>query len=75
MWISGSIPTPLLQSLIFSIHKKGSLDNFDNYRPISLVESILKIISSLVANRLASQLEDACFFSPDQAGFRLGEES
>ena len=74
MWISGSIPTPLLRSLVVSIHKKGNPDNFDNYRPISLVESILKIISSLVAKRLATQLEDACFFSPDQAGFRSGEE-
>lgn len=62
------IPKSWKNSDIILIFKEGDRLNIENYRPISLSDTIAKIFSSLWNNRLKSYLEPQ---QPvDQAGFR-----
>ena len=57
-------------SLICPIHKKGDVNNPENYRPISLLPTIYKIFASILNSRLKNWSES--FLSQAQAGFRSG---
>lgn len=64
------IPPPLIQSTIILLHKKGSTEKIENFRPICLLPSIYKAMTKTVLKRVESCLEDA--ERPTQAGFRPG---
>ena len=57
---------------LIPIHKKGSIKDVNNYRPISLLPTFSKIMEKLVANRLNTYLELHNLIYPDQYGFRSG---
>ena len=71
---TGEIPTTLNTALMVSIPKKGDPAVMDNYRGISLIESILKLISTIVAKRLTKALTETGRLARWQAGFRPTEE-
>ena len=50
--------------------KKGDKLDVNNYRPISLISNISKIIEKLIHKRLNSFLEQSNIFYPFQFGFR-----
>ena len=52
------------------IHKKGSVTNVCNYRPISLLCSMSKILEKLIYNRVVLFLKKQNFFYKYQFGFR-----
>ena len=52
------------------IHKKGSITNVCNYRPISLLCSMSKILEKLIYNRVVLFLKKQNFFYKYQFGFR-----
>ena len=54
---------------LYQIHKKGNVTNV-NYRPISLLCSMSKILEKLVYNRVISFLNKQKFFYKYQFGFR-----
>lgn len=70
LWTTGEVPSRLLKASVVSIHKKNSALDPDNYRGISLMESLTKLVTSLLAARLGEALN----ISPFQAGFRKGNE-
>ena len=62
---SGIFPSILKTSKIILIYKKGSELECSNYRPISLLSNIDKILERLMYNRLYNFLEKkiSCFHS------------
>ena len=55
---------------MISVFKKGDKLEVNNYRPISLISNISKIIEKLIHRRLNSFLEQNNIFYPSQFGFR-----
>ena len=55
---------------VIPIHKKDSLSNVSNYRPISLLCTMSKLLERLVYNRILSYLNKENFFFENQFGFR-----
>ncbi len=60
---------------VVSIPKKGDPKCMDNYRGISLISIIVKLVTSIVTERVQTTLEAKSWFIREQAGFRRGEEA
>ena len=60
----------LNSAYITLIPKKEDATNIKEYRPISLVRSFAKLITKLLANRLASRLDQ--MITPNQSAFIKG---
>lgn len=54
------------------MHKGGDKDDVNNYRPISVLPSISKILEKLINNRLLNYLNKYNLISKSQFGFRQG---
>lgn len=67
---SGKFPRSLKESVVVPIFKSGRKDDIANYRPISLLPSLAKIIEKMINNRLVAFLEKNNVFSNNQFGFR-----
>ena len=66
----GKFPAILKMGKMFPAHKKGSKTELTNYRPISLLSNISKIIEKMVHDRLYNFLEQNKAFYNYQFGFR-----
>lgn len=69
---TGTFPSLLKQSIITPVFKGGDRDDVNNYRPISVLPIISKIIEKLLNNRLLNYLSSFNIISPAQFGFRQG---
>ena len=58
----GKFPTILKIAKVIPVHKKGDKSECDNYRPISLISNISKLLEKLVHKRLYSFLEKEKLF-------------
>ena len=67
---TGTFPTLLKTAKIIPIHKKDSKSNFTNYRPISLLSNLDKILEKLMYSRLSTFLNIKDIIYPLQFGFR-----
>ena len=67
-WREEEIEEQYLQATVCLIYKKGSTALLDNYRPISLLNSLYKLFTAIVQKRLAAQLDP--FLQKTQFGFR-----
>jgi hypothetical protein len=72
MWRTSRIPDQLTQVVISPIFKKGDRKEASNYRPICLVNTSLKLITMLMANRLSDWCETNNKISNYQAAYRKG---
>ena len=54
---TGVFPDKLKASRVVPIYKSGDSTSCDNYRPISLVSSISKILEKIVAAKLTEHLQ------------------
>ena len=68
----GFIPPSLLKSLLLNIPKKGDPLDMGNYRPISLLEALLKLQATILLRRLQPLLPH--LITTHQTGFVQGEE-
>jgi len=66
----GIVPTQLKIAKVIPIFKNGDRCNMDNYRPISLLSCISKILEKVVAIRLTNFLTECNILSKWQFGFR-----
>lgn len=66
----GVFPSPLKQSIITPVHKGGGRDDVNNYRPISVLPAISKILEKIINSRLTKFLNKFNLLSPSQFGFR-----
>lgn len=69
---SGTFPEVLKNVLVVPIFKKGDKRLLNNYRPITLVSSISKVIEKIVYVRMYNFMTNAGVLSPAQFGFRSG---
>lgn len=74
IWENSLVPDAWNEAWIVSILKKGDPKLMNNYRGISLIPVIVKIVTSIVTIRLRDTLEEANWFVKEQAGFRSHEE-
>lgn len=68
----GTFPRLLKQSIIHPIFKSGDRDDINNYRPISILPVISKILEKLINKRLIAYLNKYGILSKSQYGFREG---
>lgn len=69
------IPEKWQQSILWTIHKKGSADNPENYRGISLLNSIYKIWANVLLARMEKAADKQNLLPDTQAGFRKGRST
>ena len=68
--VSGTFPEAWKQARVIPIFKSGATDQLNNYRPISIVPALSKILEKAVATQLMEHLESNTHFHPLQFGFR-----
>jgi hypothetical protein len=66
----GIVPAQFKVAKVIPVHKSGAKDSMDNYRPISLLNSLSKILEKIVYNRLIKFLDDNKVISNSQFGCR-----
>lgn len=67
---SGTVPNKMKIARVVPVFKKGKKDTLNNYRPISLLTSISKVLERLVYKRLIKFLTKYNILSNSQFGFR-----
>ena len=67
-WKEEKIPEETLNARVVMIYKKGDTSKYENYRPISLLNSIYKIYTAIIQRRLAEKLDK--HLQKTQYGFR-----
>jgi hypothetical protein len=67
-WQSGQLPNDWKHGLIIKLPKKGDLTEYSNWRGITLLNIIGKILATIIYSRLKEELEPK--MRPEQAGFR-----
>ena len=67
---TGLFPTAWKAAKIIPIHKSGSYSNLDNYRPISILPVLSKVIEKVIHRQLLTFLEESKLLSKFQFGFR-----
>ena len=72
---TGIFPEKLKIAKVIPIHKKGSLNDISNYRPISLLPSISKILEKLIFKQLSTYLNEHKLLYDRQYGFRAGHST
>ena len=63
-------PSVLKPAIVTPVHKSGDTQVVSNYRPISILSAISKVIEKVVAEQLAAHLDLKSFLHPMQFGFR-----
>ena len=72
MYEDACVPSSFSKAVIFAIFKKGDANSAENYRGISILNTIRKIFSSILYERLTKWVEDNSLLNMFQAGFRAG---
>lgn len=72
MFSVGTFPKQLQMSKVTVIFKGGDINNFSNYRPISIIPVFSKCIEKLIYKRMSSFSTKHSIITPCQFGFRKG---
>ena len=64
------VPAVWKHALVHPIHKSGDPDNPSNFRPISILPVIAKVVEKVVQHQLHHYLASNHLLSPSQHGFR-----
>ena len=67
---TGLFPDKLKIAKVIPIYKKGDPQLFENYRPISLLPTISKVLEKIIHKQLSSYFDEYGIFFPNQYGFR-----
>ena len=68
--MTGIFPDDLKVATISPIHKSGCKTQCNNYRPISVLPAVAKILESLISKQLETYLEENGVITEHQGGFR-----
>jgi hypothetical protein len=71
-WRNNKTPASWSEIVLAPIYKKGVKTDPSNYRPISLVNTIVKLLTSLITNRLNDWCEKYNKVTEFQAAYRKG---
>ena len=77
LWLKEKVPPIFKQSILCPILKKHDSDPTDpeNYRPISLLNTMMKLYEALIKKRLVKWLESGNHLSQLQAAYRTGRST
>lgn len=67
-----TFPLGWKKAVIVPVFKSGTQDSMCNYRPISILPILSKVIEKVVAAQMVDYLEANQFLHPQQFGFRSG---
>ncbi|CAB3994308.1 Hypothetical predicted protein [Paramuricea clavata] len=70
MLVTGIFPDDLKQSRVTPIFKDGDKSECENYKPISVISAISKVLETLISDQLALHLNDNNIIVKQQSGFR-----
>ncbi len=71
VWRLG-VPRSWKSARTIPIFKKGSTDDYGNFRPISLLSTLYKLFSGCIASRITTVASDNKWLSQEQKGFLPG---
>lgn len=71
----GTFPDCLKLGIIKPLHKNGSKEKIENYRPISLLSVFSKIFEKVIKKRVSGFLDRFGILSDNQFGFREGRST
>ena len=76
-WFNQCVPRDLKRTILRPFLKDGDKSGSDpsNYRPISLLNTLMKIYEGIICNRVLAFLKATHFFSPFQAAYRKGRST
>ena len=69
---TNTFPAMLKRAVVKPIYKAGDKQNFNNYRPISLLPVISKLLEKLIYVRVIEHLVSNSVLNERQFGFRKG---
>ena len=72
---SGSVPHIWKQANVTPIHKKNDPSDVPNYRPISLLSTVSKVLEKIVHKYLFNFFRDDNVITPFQSGFVQGDST
>lgn len=72
---SGDVPTTWKQARVVPIHKSGPTDAPENFRPISILPAMSRILEKAVHKQLSMYFENNNLLSKSQFGFRKGRST
>ncbi|CAK1602723.1 unnamed protein product [Parnassius mnemosyne] len=72
---TGVFPDILKRALVHPIHKSGDRDSVENYRPISVLSALSKILEKVLNFRLTNFLKHNNIISDNQFGFVKGKST
>ena len=72
---TGSFPSKWKSANVQPVHKKGSRQEKNNYRPISLLPVCSKIFEKIIFDNIYKFLIENNLISPNQSGFRPGDST
>lgn len=55
---------------VIPLHKGGDSQNINNYRPISIINTVVKIVEKIIFDQLSTYLQNNNLLSQCQSGFR-----
>lgn len=70
---TGEIPQDWRDASVAPLHKKGSKNKAENYRPVSLTSIISKLLESIVKDSLVKHLDKYSLIRDSQHGFTSGK--
>ncbi len=68
--ITGVVPIAWKHALVIPLFKSDDVSDFNNFRPVSLLPIISKVLEKIVANQLTHFLETKKLLSNSQHKFR-----
>lgn len=71
----GTVPSKWKIANVIPLFKKGDKSLTTNYRPVSLLSCVSKILERVVFKHLFNYLRSINFISPHQSGFQPGDSS
>ena len=72
---SAKVPKLWKEANIIPLHKKGHKDDVNNYRPVSLLPCVGKILETIVFKKLYNYYLDHDTLSSHQSSFRPGDST
>ena len=69
----GKIPTQLKQSIVRPLYKEGKRNDFKNYRPISLLPIVSKVMERYVERKITNYLRKYEILDKQQYGYQKGK--
>jgi hypothetical protein len=68
----GFLPQDWRDAIVTPIHKKGNKTKCENYRPVSLTSTVIKVMEKLMCRHIVAHIEHHNLIHSSQYGFRRG---